>query len=114
MTDPARVVVVTADELRQLVREAVRAELAARPNVDDDWIDQRTVARMLCVKPATIPGYVKREGLPAHRGGRFYTFRRSEVIAWMEARPLRPRSHARRHGATVRLLRGGKPGGTGA
>jgi len=80
------VIVTTAEELRALIRE----ELArAVPANADEWMSADDVAKMLDVKRSTIPALVTREGLPCYRPGKGYTFRRSEVEAWIRARPSR-------------------------
>lgn len=107
MTSPSRAltdadalaVTLTVGQLRALVQEAVEASRPA------ELVDSEEVARMLKVKPSTVPTLVKREGLPHARVGRHYRFRVADVVAWAEERMVRPGAHQRRHGAVVRELR---------
>lgn len=82
---PAGLVVATADQLRQIIREEVRAAFAeASPPDVADVLDTEGVARMLGVNPQTIPRLVKTKGLPSlRRIGTHYRFRRADVLAWM-------------------------------
>jgi hypothetical protein len=70
MTSSPAVIVVamTADELRALVREAVRDELAARgpaPSAPDGCLLTKSqLAGHLCVSPATLDRYVRAGTIP--------------------------------------------------
>lgn len=108
MTAPVRIVTIPVDELQQLVRDAVRAELAEQRPAEDEWMDAEAVAKMLSVERTTVPTLCRRDGLPHYRPGRTYTFRRSEVLAWLQERSKRPGSHGGRHGRTLRAVRGGQ------
>jgi len=78
MADP-RVVVVTPEELRDLIADAVRA---ATPNgKHDEWVDARSsgLGRRLFQRLA-------REGaLPTFKRGRSYVAKRSDVDAYIES-----------------------------
>jgi excisionase family DNA binding protein len=91
---------VTADELRAIIR----SELAAAVKPPDEWMAADDVAKMLDVQRSTIPALVSREGLPCYRPGKGYTFRRSEVEAWILERSNRPGARPR---GKLRVLRGG-------
>ncbi len=99
------VIVTTAEELRAIVAEAVRSVAAPSP---DEWMNADDVARMLGVKRSTIPALVSRESLPCYRPGKAYTFRRSEVEAWILERSNRPGSRRRPARGTLAALPGGK------
>lgn len=95
----------TADELRALVRDAVRVELAASKGAPDDWLDQDGAAALLGVKRSTIPTLCQRDALPHSRVGRLYRFRRSELETWLEERATKPHGHGPKHGRTLRAVR---------
>lgn len=81
-----RVVVVGADELKSMIREAVRSALDAASERSDEWLGPDEVASLLGYKRSYVSELVRRRGLPAHRiGNRHLRFRRSEVLEWMEA-----------------------------
>ena len=75
------VIVTTPDELRTLVREAVRAELrAATAEPAAEWLDAAAVGAMFGVHPRSVR---KLRGLPSHRfGTKLLRYRRDEVLAW--------------------------------
>lgn len=87
MTAP--LVVIDVDTLRAVVREAVRAELdaaRAQPALTAcDWIGADDVAALVGVSRA----YVRRLDVPRYGSRRTPRFRRSEVEAWIAARPSR-------------------------
>lgn len=83
------VIVITHDELARLVREAVRAELAARPAETtrlSDWIDADEAARLLGVSRDYLR---KVKALRRYGSPRTPRFRRDEVEALLAAnKPL--------------------------
>jgi excisionase family DNA binding protein len=86
MSDAAAVIVTTPAELRLLIKDAVREELAkAAPTQQSDVMTREQVADMLQVHIAVVSRYVKKKGLPAVKIGRDWRFRRGDVLAWMEA-----------------------------
>ena len=98
------VLVMTPEQVRDLVRAAVREELAAHQGPERDVLTTEHVAEMLDVHVRTVTKLVARDGLPAHRLGREYRFNRSEVLAWLEERAARPGAQASRHAETLRRL----------
>lgn len=82
--DGRALVVVTAAQLRQLLREELRGLLAEQLQ-PSDWLSATAVAQLLGYRRAYVSELVRRHGLPAHqpngRNGR-RMFRRSEVEAW--------------------------------
>jgi excisionase family DNA binding protein len=85
---PATIVVVTVDELREVVRDEVRRALAERPSqpVDalvSDWIGDDEAARMLGMAKSYLR---KVRDLPVHKVGRKRRYRRSEVDAFISKR----------------------------
>lgn len=91
-------VVLTRSQLDALLDAAIDR---AKAVTHDEWMTADDVAKMLDVQRASIPHVVKHQGLPCYRPGKGYTFRRSEVIAWLEARRVRARS------PRLRALKGG-------
>lgn len=80
-------VTLTVDELRALVRDAVRAELGERTETTAEIMTREQVAELLNVDVRTITNYVKKRGLPATKlGGNEWRFRRTEVLKWIEQR----------------------------
>lgn len=87
MTDQATVIVLTPDQLNQLVRqtwEQARHEMKL-PEV----MSRDEVAMLLQVHPKTVNNYVAERGLPAHKLGQEYRFRRSEVLEWLSKQPAK-------------------------
>lgn len=100
MGEPAKTILMSAEELRAMIRE----ELArAAPSTPDEWMGPEEVAKMLNVKRGTIPALVSREALPCYRPGKSYTFRRPEVEAWILKRSTKPGAKPR---GKLRMLRG--------
>ena len=81
----ALAVTLTVDELRALVRDAVRAELGDRAEPESEFMTRDQVAELLHVDVRSVTNYVKKRGLPAMKlGGNEWRFRRSEVLKWIE------------------------------
>lgn len=78
----ALAVTLTVDELRALVREAVREERSAPVEEAAEVLTREQVARLLQVNAHFVPKLIK-QGMPAHRLGEQWRFRRSEVLAWL-------------------------------
>jgi len=83
-TAPA-LVVITVDELRQVVREELAALLDAKDRNASEWLTADDVAQMLGYRRAYVTELARRHGLPCHqpngpRGRRL--FRRGEIEAW--------------------------------
>lgn len=59
--------------------------------LDDKWININEAAEYLGVKAATIRSWIKKEnGIPAHKVGKFWKFKCSELDEW-----VRDDNHAR-------------------
>lgn len=76
----------TADELRAIVREELRAVASPSVSTDREVLTRAQVAELLQVHPNVIPRYVRALGLPSHKTGGEYRFLRSEVMAWIQQR----------------------------
>ncbi len=90
------VVVLSPEQIEEVVRRAVRAELQqATPEV----LSTEQAARLVGVERDTICGWIK-QGLPtAGRAGRQHRIRRADLEAWM----ARPRGQRGEQGADVDL-----------
>jgi len=91
MADPARVIMVTPDELEQLVRKAVRAELAntnAAPP-DTKLLTSAEAADYCKMSKRAFLHHIKQDRLvpdsPARPGFSTHRFRRSTLDAFMVA-----------------------------
>ena len=63
-------VVTTQDELRELVRDAVRAEMRAVATTPAaEWLDARRIAAILDVSMRHVAKLAAHHGLPHHRFG---------------------------------------------
>lgn len=79
------VIVITPDELRLIVAEAVSSALATEragspKGSSDEWLDRDGAARLLSVHPDTVR---RLPGLPVHRLGRMCRYRRSELERYL-------------------------------
>lgn len=55
-------------------------------NTDEKWINTNVAAEHLGVKPATVREWIKRNnGIPAHKIGKFWKFKKSELDAWVSS-----------------------------
>lgn len=53
---------------------------------NDKWINIDEAAEYLGVKPGTIRDWVRKEkGIPAHKVGKLWKFKRSELDAWIQS-----------------------------
>jgi excisionase family DNA binding protein len=54
--------------------------------LEDKWIGLDEAADYLGVKPATLRSWIRREtGVPAHKVGKFWKFKRSELDEWVRS-----------------------------
>ena len=54
--------------------------------VDDKWIGLEEAAHYLGVKPITIRDWIrKNNGIPAHKIGKQWKFKRTELDAWVKS-----------------------------
>lgn len=83
----SRVVVLEADELAELVENAVRRALDARSSEPapepSEWLDTRGAAELLGVSSRTVSNYARSGALPSSRIGRLLRFRRSDLEAFL-------------------------------
>lgn len=90
------IAVLSTSDVEGLVERVVARLLAARAETPE-YLDAERAAALLGVSRRSLPQLVRRDGLPVHRVGRLYRFRRDEVIAWLERRAEEPGAHASRH-----------------
>ena len=84
MNDAAAVIVTTPTELRLLIRDAVREEMAKLDGTGFDPVLTRLeAAAILKCHPDVVTKRAKSGGLPGFKMGREWRFRRSEIEAWM-------------------------------
>lgn len=54
--------------------------------MDDKWISIEEAADYLGIKPVTLRGWIRNEkGVPAHKIGRQWKFKRSELDQWVKS-----------------------------
>jgi len=74
-------VVTTPDELRELIREAVRAELAEHRPAESEWVDTKQAAALLGRHEKTVAAMARRGELPAKRLGNQWRLKRADCLA---------------------------------
>jgi len=53
---------------------------------NDKWISLEEAAEYLGVKPITIRDWIKKDnGIPAHRIGKLWKFKKDELDAWVKS-----------------------------
>ena len=50
---------------------------------DNRWLSLADLAAYLGIKQATVYKWIKRKGMPAHKAGRLWRFRKDEIDDWM-------------------------------
>ena len=90
------VILVSPDDLRELVRSAVREALdGQRAEERSDWLDAAGAAELLGVNPRTIMKLVKTDKLSGGRIGKLWRFRRTDVERLLTVRESGDRSRPR-------------------
>lgn len=51
--------------------------------MDDRWLSVSEIAEYLGISKDTVYGWIASKGLPGHRIGRLWKFKRSEVDQWI-------------------------------
>ena len=85
MSDPVRVITITADELDARIEAAVRRALAERPS-PLRLLPPDEAAELLGVKRDTLIGWARDGTIPCRRAGRKYLFAEPELCEWVEQR----------------------------
>lgn len=86
MSAAQQMVLVPREELEELLRRVVRAELAERGYAaEGEALDKADVAKLFDVAIRTVNNWMRRQAMPHHKGhgGRVY-FKRSELVTWSE------------------------------
>ena len=52
-------------------------------NQHENWLSLEEIARYLGVSRDTVRNWIKKEGIPAHKIGRLWRFKKSEVDNWV-------------------------------
>ncbi len=53
--------------------------------MEDRWLSVDEIAAHLGVKRDTVYKWIERKGMPAHKAGRLWKFRRDEVDEWIRS-----------------------------
>jgi excisionase family DNA binding protein len=109
MGDAAKVIVIERDELRELVRDAVKEALGERrpTGAQAGYLELKEVADLLGVEPRTVRSYVRRDGLPVVRlGTQTMRFDRDELAAWLSARGSKHGAQAGKAAEAIERLNG--------
>ncbi|HNY80873.1 MAG TPA: helix-turn-helix domain-containing protein [Thermoanaerobaculales bacterium] len=53
--------------------------------MDDRWLSVGEIAEYLGISKDSVYAWIEKKGLPAHRIGRLWKFKRSEVDEWVHA-----------------------------
>ena len=77
-----RIHLVTFRPTRAAKREHV-SNLTGPPGLEDRWLSVDEIAAYLGVKRDTVYKWIVRTSMPAHKVGRLWKFRKSEVDAWV-------------------------------
>ena len=51
--------------------------------MDDRWLSVDEIAQYVGIKRDTVYKWIEEKGMPAHKVGRLWKFRRMEVDAWV-------------------------------
>jgi excisionase family DNA binding protein len=63
----------------------MRANNLPSSSVPERWLSVDELAEYLGIKRDTVYKWIDRRGLPAHKAGRLWKFRRDEVDAWVKS-----------------------------
>lgn len=53
--------------------------------IDDRWLSVDEIGKYLGISSDTVYRWIDRSGMPAHRMGRLWKFKRDEVDEWVKA-----------------------------
>jgi excisionase family DNA binding protein len=54
-------------------------------DMEDRWLSVDEIAKYLGVSSDTVYRWIEKHGMPAHRVGRLWKFKKEHVDAWVEA-----------------------------
>ncbi len=94
MSDQAKMMlVIDPDALRDIVRAAVRAELAA--SQPPEYLSPEQAAELIGCKATSLYTYVSRDGLPVTKLSGLNRYPRAALLEWLDARTTGPRPKRR-------------------
>ena len=64
--------------------------------LEDRWLSVEEISDYLGVKRDTVYKWIDRKGMPAHKVGSLWKFRREEIDAWVRSGEARDRRAAHR------------------
>lgn len=64
---------------------SVRQELKDMAGIEDRWLSVEEICKYLGVSSDTVYRWIDRCGMPAHRMGRLWKFKKDQVDTWIEA-----------------------------
>lgn len=78
----------TEEELRQIIREEVRAVLNERTSESggsgaEGFLDTDQAADLIKLKKTTLYNLINQNKIPFHKSGKRVLFKRTELIAWV-------------------------------
>lgn len=60
--------------------------------MEDRWLSAKEVSKYLGVGRTTVYKWIERHGLPAHKTGRLWRFRKEEVDKWITNEQMTPKT----------------------
>ncbi len=107
----ALVVTLRVDELEQLVRKAVREEVAEKLGANElEQLTRAQIAEAFQVSGKHVLTMIRTQGLPVVRFGSDLRFPKAAVIAWLKERMQQPGVHAGKLRSALEALEGGDDG----
>jgi excisionase family DNA binding protein len=88
MTNPAtstQIQSVPIDPVTTALLWSRRSSASEENFMDDRWLSVEDVAEYLGVSRDTVYAWVGSKGMPGHKVGRFWKFKRQEIDAWVRA-----------------------------
>lgn len=89
MTAARRLIDLTEEDLRRIVREEAASIARGAADSPGEWMTPEAAAELIGVKRSYISELTRRHGLPVHKHGRVMRFKRAQVLEWMERRGSR-------------------------
>lgn len=53
--------------------------------IEDRWLSVEEISKYLGISSDTVYRWIDKHGMPAHRVGRLWKFKKEQVDAWVEA-----------------------------
>lgn len=83
-------VVLSADDLREMMSEVVREALNTNAAAPPSYMTLEQCAAMLNCTQRTIKNWIAEGGFPAFKVGAEFRFRREQVEAWVDTHEVKP------------------------